>query len=330
VVKVRYIYNISDTLNNRVDHSALQNEIWNSAQFGFGEIKVMLDYINIDYAASQIFIWMRNALDGYDKLVLDDVVFHHEGLPVSGMTAIEINTLKEEDGRQIVTPSPIGVGWNIWFTGYDDDSKQYELYKQNPFLPSGRGEGRALKVISNGGEVEEEFSFVEPVHIHDGEINWGPEGNWTEDDYFSVGIKFSPTNIEYTPNSGNCTLVSIIDGYNMIIPAEGGDYTVDLDKACPIRDIGKKGYWNIDENTGEISIGEAGQSKFNLFDFAPANAYFMKRIAMANSRRIMEPDVYRTEAIHPNWRIVLSVMKNNSNNEGWLTGWFTCFRKFIQ
>jgi hypothetical protein len=55
----------------------------------------------------------------------------------------------------------------------------------------------------------------------------------------------------------------------------------------------------------------------------------MKNIATANYRNIMEPEVYRTELIHPSWKIIISVTKITPGI-GWLTGWFTCFRKNVQ
>jgi len=334
MAKVKYTYNISDTLNNKVDHSALQDQVYNSAGLGFGELKVMLDHINIDFAAAKIDIWMRNGLDGYDRAVLDSVVQSHDGEPSDGVYGIEINTLKEEDGRQIVTPSPIGVGWNIWFTGADDDQQQFAIYQQNPFAPSGRGDGKPFKVSVLGSDPDptvEEFSFSEPIHIHDGEINWGPDGYWNEDDHFSVGIRFSPTTYTITPGMGNANLYPVVPGteYCLIVPAAGDGYvTVDLSKACPIRETNWTGYWNVTESTGEISPGQPGSSRYNLYTFPLPDAWFIKRIATANMRHIMEPDVYRTEAIHPNWKIIISVTKVTPTR-GWLTGWFCCFRKNI-
>lgn len=256
-------------------------------------------------------------------------------------TGVEINTVKEDDGRLIVTPSPIGVGWNIFFTGYDDDVEQFAIYKQNPFVSSGRGEGRPFLVEVAGEEVDptiEEFVFVEPIHIHDGEINWGPDGYWGYRDRFSIGIRFSPSLVTVTPGTGNCNLINIItqevmtsnDGYAIIIPAAGdGYFTVDLETACPIRNTNRNGNWCFDENTGEISVGVLGSSLFDLYNFAPADAWMMKNIATANYRHIMEPDVYRTELMHPSWKVIISVTKVTPGI-GWLTGWFTCFRKNVQ
>jgi hypothetical protein len=256
-------------------------------------------------------------------------------------TALKTDSLKEDDGRQLVTTTPIGVGWNVFFTGFDDDEAQFEIYKLNPFAPSGRGEGRPFLVEIDGALPDpstEEFSFSEPVHIHDGEVNWGPEGAWAHTDHFSIGIRFTATVVTVTPGVGNCNLVSLLTGtpvtesYGMeiIVPAAGdGYFTVNLATACPIRSTQRTGYWNVEEGMGSISVGNPGVSLFNLYTFAPADAWVMKRIATANSRRIMEPDVYRTELIHPAWKVILSVTKTSAG-VGWLTGWFTVFRKNVQ
>lgn len=254
---------------------------------------------------------------------------------------LKTDSLKEDDGRQIVTPSPIGVGWNVFFTGADDDAVQFAQHQANPFQPSGRGAGKPFLVEVDGEEPDptvEEFSFVEPVHIHDGEVNWGPDGGWDYNDHFSIGIRFTPTAVTATPGVGNCNLVSIVTGQpvtessgtEVVVPAGGdGYFTVNLTQACPIRNTAKTGFWSVDEITGEVSAGQPGDSAFDLYTFAPLDAWLMRRIATANSRRIMEPDVYRTEMIHPSWKIILSVTKVSAG-VGWLTGWFTCFRRNVQ
>lgn len=255
---------------------------------------------------------------------------------------LKTDTLKEDDGRQIVTPSPIGVGWNVFFTGADDDAVKFAAHQANPFLPTGRGDGKPFLVEVDGYDEDpyiEEFSFVEPVHIHDGELNWGPDGYWNYKDHFSIGVRFSATEVTETPGSGNCNLVSIITGQpvtesvgmEIIIPAAGdGYFTVDLSVACPIRITAKTGYWDVEENTGAISASsKPGAACFDLYTFAPLDAWLMKHVATANSRRIMEPDVYRTEMIHPSWKVILSVTKV-SEGVGWLTGWFMIFRKNVQ
>jgi len=257
-------------------------------------------------------------------------------------TALKTDSLKEDDGRQIVTPSPIGVGWNVYFTGCDDDADKFAIYQQNPFAPSGRGDGRPFLVEVAGEEEDptiEEFSFVEPLHVHDGEINWGPDGYWDYKDRFSIGIRFSATEVTVTPGTGNCNLVSVVtgqpvlesSGLEIIIPAAGdGYFSADLDTACPIRNTKRTGYWTVNEDSGVITASTSpGEAMFDLYTFAPQDAWLMKNIATANYRHIMEPDVYRTELIHPSWKIIMSVTKITPGM-GWLTGWFTCFRKNVQ
>ena len=247
-------------------------------------------------------------------------------------TGIKIDTVKENDGRQIITPSPIGIGWNIWFTSYDDDLTQFAAYQQNPLLASGRGEGSPLLVEVNGEDPDPtivEFQFAEPIHIHDGELNWGPDGYWDRNDYFSVGVRFEPSEVEAVGGTGNCNLVEIIpsSGMCIIIPANG-DGAYNLTHMCPIRNTNRTGYWDVDDNTGDVFVGVPGQADFDLYNFAPPDAWFMKRILATNSLRTMQPDSYRTEMLHPCWKLIMSVTKT-SPGEGWMSGWFTCFRKNI-
>lgn len=295
-----------------------------------GDVEIEQDSVKLTYDQSLVVLQQMYA-------ALDDA--EDSQYKISPM--LKTDSLKEDDGRQIVTPSPIGIGWNVFFTGADDDAEQFAIYQQNPLIPSGRGEGKSFLVEIPGEDPDptvEEFSFVEPVHIHDGEVNWGPDGYWDYNDRFSIGIRFSPTEVTVTPGTGNCNLVNILtqevmtsdDGYALIIPAAGdGYFTTNLDNACPIRNTKKTGYWSVDEETGSVSAGSPGAAMFDLYNFAPHDAWLMKNIATANYRRIMEPDVYRTELIHPSWKIIMSVTKTTPG-VGWLTGWFTCFRKNVQ
>lgn len=304
-----------------------------------------LDIVNVEHE------FVRGLIeDGYVIVVLDDleltpiqfmntislmVYQYKENRSLSDLlsSGLKTDSLKDDDGRQIVTPSPIGVGWNICFVGADDDKEMFEIYKINPFAPSGRSEGKALKISVDGYAPDpyiEEFSFVDPIHVHDAELNWGPDGYWDCDDHFSVGVRFAATTVTPASGNGNCNLYPIFDGYNLIIPAAGdGYYNVDLTKACPIRSLNKTGFWNVQENDGSISAGEPGISRWDLYDFAPADVWFMRRISTSNALRTMQPESYRTEFIHPSWRLILSVTKVSSGR-GWLTGWFTCFRRHVQ
>lgn len=248
-------------------------------------------------------------------------------------TGLKTDTLKESDGRQIVTPSPIGVGWNIFFMGADDDLDKFAIHKLNPFAPSGRGEGNRFLIEVEGAAPDptiSEFRFAEIVHIHDGEITWGPDGYWDHNDNFSIGIHFCASSVSPASGDGNCNLYPIADGYNMIIPAAGdGYYNVDLSTACPIRNVNKTGYWSVNETTSEVLVGTPGGSGFDLFDFAPGPGWFMRTIPTSSHLNVMKPISYRTEMIHPTWKVVISVNKY-SDGVGWLTGWFTCFRKNVQ
>jgi hypothetical protein len=323
--------NFTDT--NDIFDNLIQNKVELDTNLEDGYLLFIHDGIQLTYTQSlYVFDDMKNAYEKSNSI---------SSMLSVKTQVVKTDSLKEIDGRQIVTTSPIGIGWNIYFTGYDDDNDQFVIHKLNPFAPSGRGDGNPFLVEVLGEDEDPtivEFSFCEPLHIHDGEMNWGPDGYWDYHDRFSIGIKFSPSLVEITPGTGNCNLINVItqdvmfnnDGYAIIIPAAGNGYfTVDLDTACPIRNAKKNGYWEVNEETGIISMGEPGASAFDLYNFAPANAWLMKNIATANYRNIMEPEVYRTELIHPSWKIIISVTKITPGI-GWLTGWFTCFRKNVQ
>ena len=338
MIPVSSFVNIWDTKSVNVSQVVWDN--FNTIKDNHNEMYILLRDGYIQMMHDGLYLTFKQSLS-----VLNDMYSQIEkNVEVTKLlsTGVKTDSLKEDDGRQIVTPSPIGIGWNVYFTGYDDDADQFAIYQQNPFAPSGRGDGRPFLVEVAGEEADptiEEFSFVEPLHVHDGEINWGPDGYWDYKDRFSIGIRFTATEVTVTPGTGNCNLVSVVtgqpvlesSGFEIIIPAAGdGYFSVDLAAACPIRNTKRTGYWDVDEETGTISAStNMGGAMFDLYTFAPQDAWLMKNIATANYRHIMEPDVYRTELIHPSWKVIMSVTKLTPG-VGWLTGWFTCFRKNVQ
>jgi hypothetical protein len=213
------------------------------------------------------------------------------------------------DGKLVVAQSPAPQGTYTWYTSAGDQAS-----------PLKRGGGQRVKIeFPDTDTVPKTRSvsvqFVEPVFLHDGEITWCDVDQFCADDEFSIYLEFPATAVvENATNEGNCNLVPIGGGANMIVPAAGdGTHDVDLDAAVPLPDS-TNGTWTTDRRTGEITPGAPdGHDPYELctalLDVAADSIYLCRPIVMSSPRGIFEIDAYLVEWIGKNWKVTLEIVK---------------------
>lgn len=239
--------------------------------------------------------------------------------------ATRVGNPVEEDGKQIVVISPATEGMRTWLTGRGDDIGAG---------PAGRGKGTKLKVAFDGTDPlpatkDVEVQFLEPVEVHDGQFNWDAAG-FDADDYFSVSVVMPGSTPTNTPGTGNANEVPLGAGAVLYVPAAGdGSHTIDTEdwtKAVPVPANGA-GYWDVDDDGVITPSVTPGNAEFHLVNFE-SEAFLIVEIGMQNSLGLFDVDVYKTEWIHPSWRICLSVTKSSSGT-GTASGWLLTFRKNV-
>ena len=195
-------------------------------------------------------------------------------------TSLKLNNANE-DGRVIVSPGMFPDYMNPYFTSEGDD-----------FNNGSRGGGTLLTMShSDGSPVENvtEIRFVDYVQILGGHVRCQ---NANLDDYLSFDCiaPATPAPVANGGSTGNCNLVAVAPGANIIVPAPGdGAYDVDLTspananlagnagqpvlvtQATPVPsyddDGSLTGYWNWDRATGTITPSYTGEGGYNLYDF---------------------------------------------------------------
>jgi len=232
---------------------------------------------------------------------------------------------RANDGKAIVVINPSTEGFQTWLCGRGDDP--------NPTPPaSGRGTGPQFRVdfAANEipGEKTTEWNWIEPVEVHDGQVNWDPVENWGHDDEFDLAVRMPATVATATPGVGNANEVPTGQGFSIYVPAAGdGSHTIDLAQAVPV-DASGQGYWDVDYDTGEITPavhpGKAARHLLNV----EVIVYLVRSISMGNTIGLFDVDVYKTEWIHPSWKTRLTIRKNTAG-AGTAAGWLLCFRKEI-
>lgn len=231
--------------------------------------------------------------------------------------------LLEDDGKQTVVPSPATEGMLTYFCGAADNLTA-------SFPASGRGDGQAVKISFTGSAVKSiDLQFKEVVEVHDGQMFYKPVDNWTAEDRFTLAGVLDGTVVTTTASAyTNCVTQSVGGLYDVIIPVPTGFGTnyVDLSKAVPVPAANKDGFWDCDYFTGAITASEAYSGSYNLIT-APVTSYLLKNMPMGHPLGDFDIDVYKTEWIHPNWKLRLTCDKKSAGS-GTLAGWLMMFRQY--
>ena len=327
MAETTYTYSISvDFPNQTVDAGRLHSEIQSSA------ILTALD--GVSTKGGDCDVLFKDALSTGDSTVLDGLVAVHDGVPlpdpttVDGKPIVHLDAPEEDDGkpRFVMTPGP--SGYRTFFTGRGDNP--------SPTPPdSGRGTGPEIGLDipaadSFPKDYFVEWSYSEVTFVHDGYVGWRNPAHFSRKDYFSLSVNGDATvTVVNGTNTGNCNLVDV-GGYNVVVPAAGnGTHDVDLAAACPVpTGKAKNGYWDVDKETGVITVSATpGSSKWILLD-VPFQSFFLRCIPMVDWTGRFEIDTYMADWISPKWTWRLDVHKEVAPAaDAEVAGWMYPFRE---
>lgn len=228
----------------------------------------------------------------------------------------------DDDGRIIVSPGLYSDFLNQYFTSESDD------------IANGlRGGGeKFMKSLANGSAetVTTEYRFIDYTQLLGGTIRvYGSN----PDDTFSVDVYVTatPTTPNLT-NTGNCNLLDLGGGANIILPANGnGACNVDLTspenvnvgggplatspvlitQAAPVpatkEDGSPEGYWNWSRLTGQITPAPNGDGGYNLYDFPMTLSKYVNKLSVyGGPGNYFKQDLllnHRGGPCLPHWRI---------------------------
>jgi hypothetical protein len=249
-------------------------------------------------------------------------------LDADGVPLITLDSPHDpQDKKPVVVMSPATEGWNTWITGAGDDLITGERAGGAPFL-----------IEFEDGYLPQtqtvDFDFIENVEVHDGQVSWEPKDKWSKLDKFSLGVFIPETIAVFNPSgTGNCNIVNPLgipgepDSY-IIVPAAGDGYhDVDLDIASPVPANGT-GFWQVDYELGDISIGTPGSSDFHLLTI-PITSWLIRNVITTHPGGWFDIDVYKTEWFHKSWKLRWEVYKETPG-DGAMSGWILAFRKNTQ
>jgi hypothetical protein len=231
------------------------------------------------------------------------------------------------DKKTVVVVSPATENWKTFITSCGDNA--------SPTPPdSGRGTGdqiliETLATNPNDHPYQKDVQFVEPIELHDGQVSWSPVENFDVHDRFSLCAVLAATPVS-AGGAQNCNLVEVATGVNIIVPVTPGTGTheVAVANVVPVPTDDENGYWDVDYESGMVSIGAvSGSSKWHAYDIS-LNLWFIRNVSMNNPLGMFDIDVYKTEYIPPQWKIRFEVFKKTTA-DGQVSGWILAFRKVV-
>ena len=282
------------------------------------DITIAVDHINSK--ADGVDIWMKVAISAGEETALDAVCAVHTGEPTIVPTQVNIANTLTRGGKLVFTQSAIPSNLDTILVGAGDDL--------SPTPPaSGVAEGAKIYLtFTVPATKEQDIRFSEPINIAGGDVYW--EGAWELQDMCSFGAVLPATVVTANGGgTGNCTLYDL-GGYNAILPAAGdGDYDVDLAAAVPVPDPDKAGYWDVDQDTGVVTVStKPGAAKYLLLDIQAAHKRLLHNVPMNASGVLNVRNLQLSEWVHQNWILRIEIVKASAGS-GNVAGMLQMYRK---
>jgi len=317
-----YTYSISaDFPHLKVAPDRLMEEICASAVVtALGNVGTVGDVCTVTFKA---------ALSSGDKTILDSLVAAHSGEPMPG-DALPVQLCAADgsaspvsnDGKLIMLPCMFPPGVQIYFAGCGDDPV------------NGRGAGVQFALSSDAaGDVVREFGFSDWCLLAGGD---GASAGAELGDYATFEAVAPASVVTANPGgTGNCNLVPIGGGVNLIVPAAGdGSHDVDLATAVPLpagKPGEKSGYWEWDwpdTGKGSISPGIPGKGEFHLLDVPRVlNRQCPKYQLLGERQFSLTIPAVNPSALLPQWR--LRVTLHNGGHAGLKVVWGIVLARYV-
>jgi len=223
------------------------------------------------------------------------------------------------DGKPFVLPNSFPGEVLLNFTGCSDKLSPAERFGGDDF---------GLQVVGAAGDSSFIVEFIDGVFLAGGHIEW-EGGSYGSSVYMELHAPASTVKDPASPNTGNCNLVPIAQGVNLIVPAVPGTGSKDLDVVIPIPSNDNEtndptGYWNYSEpwiGNGTVSAGSPGASKYNLLDIPLELAHFAKIHLMRDTgARDMIAPAIKPKWVLPEWKMKV-VLHNGDTNKTIRLAW---------
>lgn len=215
------------------------------------------------------------------------------------------------DGKPFVLPNSFPGEVLLNFTGSSDKVSPEERFGGDLF---------SLEAVGVGDETFT-IDFLDGVFLAGGHIEWdgGSQGSYV---YFELVAPASTTVAPGTPGTGDCDLVPVAQGVNLIVPAVPGTGSRVRSTSIPIPAFDDEtnsptGFWSYSEpwvGVGTVSPGIPQAAKYNLFDIPLELAHFAKlHLLRDTGARDMIAPAIKPKWILPEWKMKVALHNADAN-----------------
>lgn len=203
------------------------------------------------------------------------------------------------DNRPLFAPSAFREDVNVYFAGCGDDVSTGTRFTGQSFKAS----------ITGGGDTEVDWQFIETVSIIGGSAT---TKNAVLGDHITFELYSPATN--GTSGSGDYIKAEVApgSGLHIYVPYPGGNWILDLEekyndkvsftKVVPVPNSTNTGYFDLDSDTGAVTVNDQGKGKYDLFDFPIDLARFVASAHLLGDHDISYTvPAYNAKAILPHW-----------------------------
>jgi hypothetical protein len=234
-------------------------------------------------------------------------------MPVDANMIVEVSNPgpMTAKGTPIVQPNVVPAGYYFYGSGAYDD-----------IAGGTRGDGNQLAKEVTGPDVTQTFEgrFLEHVYIIGGYL--AAEGAGFED-HISLTM-FAPASAPTsTPGTGNANKVATGLGFNIIVPAVNGDWTVDgstleageiNQSLCPVPNTTGTGYWNWDPTASPSITPASGDGAYDLFDVELPLARQANRYPLIAQGHVTPEAAVKGKKVLPHWIWRFSVYRKETGS----------------
>jgi len=217
------------------------------------------------------------------------------------------------DGKPFVLPNSFPGEVLLNFAGCSDKLSPAERFGGDIF---------GLQVVGAAGDSTLTIDLLDGIFLAGGHVEWDG-GSYGSTVYMVLYAPASTVQDPASPNTGNCNLVPIVQGVNLIVPTPPGTGAKDLVTAIPIpandeESNEQNGYWNYSEpwiGIGTVAASAPGKGKYNLLDIPLKLAHFAKIHLMRDTgARDMIAPAIKPKWILPEWKMKV-VLHNGDTNK---------------
>lgn len=209
------------------------------------------------------------------------------------------------DGKNIVTSNALPEWCVLGMVGAGDSATVI-------------GAGNRFEMSTNDPENDDtlNFSFIDPVYVLAGT---GIILDAKLGDYIRFEVCAPASSPVSNEGAGNCDKVDTGSGFNIIVPAENGDWDIDVDSANVVPAANGDGHWDwvmTQTGRGTLTPNATATGGYNIYDNGMYLNMFATDVPLLGTNIVVDFGIenIRAKMISPHWDWNVTLHCDNSNH----------------